>query len=42
MVFVFYVYGHTSLQLNIFEIKFAEAFSEPCQASEVRDFSEIS
>ena len=32
------MYGHTSLLHNTFEIKFAEAFSEPCRASEVRAF----
>ena len=36
------MYGHTSLLRNIFEIKIAEDFLEPCQASEVRDFCENS
>ena len=35
LVTVFYIHGHTSLLPYIFQIKTAEAHSEPCRASEV-------
>ena len=40
-VTVFYINDHASLLPNIFQIKTAEAHSEPFQASEVEIFAKI-
>ena len=40
-VTVFFIIGHTSLLVNIFQFKTAEAHSEPFRASEVELFAKM-